>query len=100
MKQGRMTVRIAIAAIVACLCPLVLTVSDAFAVDWTVNSTISEAVELNSNQFLRTMRDYYILSVNIRQGSLSYRRSVALCRTGEERILAPRGALRVRMCLV
>jgi hypothetical protein len=55
MKQGRMTVRIAIAAIVACLCPLILTVSDAFAVDWTVNSSISEAVELNSNQFLRTM---------------------------------------------
>jgi hypothetical protein len=54
MNQGRTTVKIAMAAISACLC-LTVTISDALAVDWTVNSSISETVELNSNQFLRTM---------------------------------------------
>jgi hypothetical protein len=52
MDQVRKTVRIAIAAISLCFC---MGTSDAFAVDWSVDSTISESVELNSNQFLRSM---------------------------------------------
>lgn len=32
-----------------------LTPSAAFAVDWSINSTISQSVELNDNQFLKTM---------------------------------------------
>jgi hypothetical protein len=50
MKQARTTVKIAIAAIL-CLC----VISDAFAVDWSISSTLSETTELNDNQFLRTM---------------------------------------------
>ena len=44
--------RVAIAAISLCFC---MGTSDALAVDWSVDSTISESVELNSNQFLRSM---------------------------------------------
>jgi hypothetical protein len=52
MDQGRK--RIAIAAISLCFC-MGMRSSAAFAVDWSVNSTLSETVELNDNQFLRTM---------------------------------------------
>jgi hypothetical protein len=52
MDQVQKTVRIAIAAISLCFC---MGTSEVFAVDWSVDSTISETVELNDNEFLRTM---------------------------------------------
>src|SRR5260221_13430188 len=52
MDQGPK--RIAIAAILLCFC-IGMRSSDALAVDWSVSSTLSETVELNDNQFLRTM---------------------------------------------
>jgi hypothetical protein len=66
MDQGRK--RIAISAISLCFC---LSVSDAFAVDWSVNSTLSETVELNTNQFLRsalaagTLGSYSTITANV-----------------------------------
>ena len=52
MCQKRYTVKSAILAVPLCCCMLP---SAAWAVDWSANATLSEAVEFNDNLYLRTM---------------------------------------------
>ena len=52
MCQKRYTVKSAILAVPLCCC---LLPSAAWAVDWSANATLSEAVELNNNLYLRSM---------------------------------------------
>ena len=52
MCQKRYTVKSAILAVPLCCC---LLPSAAWAVDWSANATLSEAVEFNSNLYLRSM---------------------------------------------
>lgn len=52
MCQKRYTVKSAILAVPLCCCMLP---SAAWALDWSANATLSEAVELNSNLYLRSM---------------------------------------------
>ena len=52
MCQKRYTVKSAILAVPLCCCMLP---SAAWAVDWSANATLSEAVEFNNNLYLRTM---------------------------------------------
>lgn len=52
MCQGRFAVKRAILAIALCGCVLP---SRAWAVDWSLNSTLSETVELNNNLYMRSM---------------------------------------------
>jgi hypothetical protein len=52
VDQRQSIVKRAILAVSLCLC---ISSTRAFALDWSVNSSLSETVELNTNQFLRSM---------------------------------------------